>query len=268
MHTDVLLLQHAQSLLQAWRLALLNITADQQHQPQIHAGPHCSSQQQMGCQKSAAHTNGSKCDLTGFAGAACLAEIDLPLAAMQQLELPLSCDAQQLLQLCFPGLLTNQQQQQEEDAEDQQVNKSPATAAEVIAVGERAAGFAGGFTAAGPMAVLCAVADGLETMSSAGVELLTAGLQRSVHLAAAQHQQQQGESEPHICMPRPCSSWLTEQWLAAATTGSSRFSSGFDGQQMAGDSPSITGSVAGTLPAVAKQVLVVVTDCIKLLRKQ
>ncbi|KAF6257799.1 hypothetical protein COO60DRAFT_1522188 [Scenedesmus sp. NREL 46B-D3] len=114
---------------------------------------------------------------------------------------------------------------------------------------------------AAPM--VCAVADALELMSSAGVELLTASLKCGGLMAPAQQrpqQQQPGEVSKHVV----CSHWLAQQWLAAAT---SRAGNVGDGQQGIGCVQGVAGGVA-RLPAVAKRLLLAVTACIKLLRKE
>jgi hypothetical protein len=274
-------MHRAQQLLQAWRQALTDNRKQQQQQPQMPEVPHGSLQQQSKDQTALPHNSSSRCEVTsltaGFADAASVADVDLPLAALQQLELLLSCDAPQLLQLCFPGLLSNKeqpsQQQQQQQGEDQQVSRSPArqaTAAAVAAAvanaaGNTAAGSANAAAAAAPVA--CAVADALDTMSSAGVELLTASLKRGVHLAAAQ-QQQQGEAAQHVA----CSHWLAQQWTAAATaTSSSQPGSVFDtsgGQQRVPDTQQGGSCGVAHLPAVAKKLLLAVTACIKLLREE
>jgi hypothetical protein len=213
-------------------------------------------------------SDSSSCPSLGFGGAACLAEIDLLLAVIQQLDLLLGCEAQQLLQLCFPGLfghstaLIDQQQQEEEVQGQHAADGLPATQAPAAATTAHQAASSTRTAAAVEAArvpVLCAMADALEAMSAAGVELLTASLKCSMHLAAGKQQQQQQQQQCGAAQHVACSHWLAQQWAAAASTGRVH-------QVTVGLHDGDAGSVA-RLPAVAKQLLLVVTACMKLMHQ-
>jgi hypothetical protein len=176
---------------------------------------------------------------------------------MQQLQLLLNCEAPQLLQLCLPVSVTQSSAVQ-----------TPASEAEVAEGGAAAAAGA----AAPRAAVLCAVTDALEVMSSAGVELLTASLKCGMHMAAAQQQQQQQGSAAQQRVE--CSHWLSQQWARAAAIHAPDPGSIHEVQQATSvphcrlqcdDSVSFG---AARLPAVAKKLLLVVTGCIKQLRNE
>lgn len=198
-------------LLQAWQLALPGLS--QQHATSTAAQP------VVGHRATAATSSSSSSSEVCVGALHCLAQIDLPLAVMQQLQLLLVCQEQELLQLCFSNIMPGQQQQQPVAAgaiddysrTDQERQEQPVLQGrpEAATAPEPTEGVAVRLPAAAATShMLCAALTGIDAISTAAVEFFNSSLKCKAQLMVLPRQAQQQEQQ-HLV---ECEDWLARQW--------------------------------------------------------